>query len=226
MCVDRHDETPHTQQQQQRLGRVCGGGACLCHTTSAAATAAGMMLSAQLMSFLVETQPGSIKQLLTGPQQQLCRHNPSHHAAFPVPPCCSLAHADHCSRQDLVPLCQVQGGAMQRQLQVRPSTTAPAAAAPRQQMPWLRCQSAHIAVLSCSSRLCLPQRPHTGLHSHLRLSTCVLCPCRVGVPCLPVCSENIQSRSLTAPLEVLVATPTRLTKVLEHGRVALGDVRW
>jgi superfamily II DNA/RNA helicase len=36
----------------------------------------------------------------------------------------------------------------------------------------------------------------------------------------------MQSRSLSAPLEVLVATPTRLIKVLEHGRVALGDVRW
>jgi superfamily II DNA/RNA helicase len=50
--------------------------------------------------------------------------------------------------------------------------------------------------------------------------------CVFGAAFLPACSENIQSRSLTAPLEVLVATPTRLTKVLEHGRVALGDVRW
>jgi hypothetical protein len=41
-----------------------------------------------------------------------------------------------------------------------------------------------------------------------------------------LCSENLLSRSLTAPLEVLVATPTRLMKVMEHGRVALGDVRW
>lgn len=43
---------------------------------------------------------------------------------------------------------------------------------------------------------------------------------------LPFCSENVQSRSLTAPLEMLVATPTRLLQVLDHGRVALGDVRW
>jgi hypothetical protein len=89
-------------------------------------------------------------------------------------------------------------------------------------MPAAQCQQQYLwQKLSWHACFCIAPACVVSVLCNYSLTSYVLC-----VVYLLSHRMHQLARSLTAPLEMVVATPNRLGKVMKEGGIALGEVRW